>query len=231
MLHLTIRIFGYFGLGAFCALLAQQGATVTGIVTDPFNAVIATATVTVRNVDTGIARSIRANEVGNYTITNLPPGPYEVTAEMQGFAPYKRTGVVLEVGQQLREDIRLAVGGLAETVVVTAAVSAINTENGPIKGDVIVQQEIQNLPLDSRDVTDLALLVPGVTPSAEGDQGSGLTVGGARADSTNFYVDGISTRDPRSGDAQLAPNIGAMQEFKMEVAGYSAEYGRMAGGI
>ena len=152
-------------------------------------------------------------------------------AEMQGFRTYLRTGIVLELGQTLRSDVRLEVGAVADSVTVTAEAAALNTESGTIKGDVIVQQEIRDLPLEGRDFTDLAFLVPGVMPKAEGGQGGPLNVNGARADSTNFYVDGFSNRDARGGGAQVSPNMNALQEFKVEVSGYSAEYGRMAGGI
>ncbi len=217
-------------LGTVCTLLAQD-ASVTGIVTDPANALVPAVKIKIRNLDTNITRNIQSTHDGSFTVTNLPPGPYELSAELAGFRSYKKTDIRLEVGQKLRADIQLVVGNVTESVVVTAQAAPINSENGAIKGDVIIQQEIQDLPLNNRDFTDLALLVPGVMPSAEGDQGSDLSVGGARADSTNFYVDGFNTRDPRGGDGNIAPNVGAMQEFKMEVSGFSAENGRMAGGI
>jgi len=92
-----------------------------------------------------------------------------------------------------------------------------------------VQEEIQELPLAGRDFTDLAFVTPGVIPKAEGGQGSALNVNGARASNTNFYLDGFDNRNARGAAAQARPNIDALQEFKMEVSGYSAEYGRMAG--
>src|SRR5262249_27825473 len=72
---------------------------------------------------------------------------------------------------------------------------------------------------------------PGVMPMAQGGQGSGMNINGARSDSTNYYVDGFNDRNPRGAAAQARPNMSAMQEFKMEVSGYSAEMGRMAGGV
>src|SRR5262249_24033292 len=136
-----------------------------------------------------------------------------------------------QVDQVLRANIQLTVGSVNESVSVTAEVTPLNTENGAIKGDVIVQQEINDLPLDGRDFTDLAFMVPGVMPMAQGGQGSGMNINGARSDSTNYYVDGFNDRNPRGAAAQARPNMSAMQEFKMEVSGYSAEMGRMAGGV
>ena len=206
-------------------------ASVTGIVTDSADAVIPGSVVTIRHVETAIARTVMSTESGDFTITNLTPGGYQLTVEKPGFRRYQKDGIVLLVGQTLRSDVRLEVGQVTESVHVTAEVAALNTESGAVKGDVIVHQEIQDLPLEGRDFQDLAFLVPGVLPKAEGGQGSFASVNGARADSTNFYVDGFNNRNPRGAAAQARPNLSAMQEFKMEVSGYSAEYGRMAGGI
>ena len=158
-------------------------ATLTGSVSDKAEAVVPGVKVSVTNVDTGIARSMLTTETGDYTITNLPPGHYELVAEHEGFHKYRKTGIVLEIGENMRADIPLELGSVTESVNVTAQVAVLNTESGTIKGEVIVQQEIENLPLDGRDFTDLAFLVPGVMPTAQGGQGSALAINGARSDS------------------------------------------------
>ncbi|MFB3826627.1 MAG: carboxypeptidase regulatory-like domain-containing protein [Bryobacteraceae bacterium] len=206
-------------------------ATVTGLVTDAAGAVMPGVAVTVRNLETGAVRSIKTTPSGDYVIASLPPGSYELTAEAAGFRKYHRTGIVLEVGQTLRDNIGMQIGTLAESVEVTAEAAPINTERGASMGEVIVQREIQELPLMDRDFMDLAFLVPGVVEKAEGGNGSSITANGARADNTNMYVDGFSNRDSRRGIANSRPNIDAVQEFKMETSGYSAEYGRLAGGV
>jgi len=206
-------------------------ATVTGIVTDTAQAVMPGVAVSIRNVETNIVRRGQTSDNGDFTITNLSPGIYELKAEMQGFRTYRKAGIVLEVGQVLRNDIQMQVGTVNESVTVMAEITTINTESGTLKGDVIVHEEIQDLPLEGRDFFDLALLVPGVFPRAQGGQGSGLNVNGARADNTNYYVDGFNNRNPRGAAPQIRPNIDALQEFRMETSGFSAEYGRMAGGI
>ena len=220
----------FFGFGLSGVLLGQDAA-VTGTVTDTVGALVPDVAIRIRNTDTNITRTVVTNHEGTYTITNLPPGPYELTAEMQGFRSHHQKGIVLEIEQTLRCDIQLTLGSVTESIEVAAEVAPLNTENGTIKGDVIVQQEINDLPLDGRDFTDLAFLVPGVLPKAQGGQGSFAAINGARADSTNFYVDGFNNRNARGAAAQVRPNMGAMQEFKMEVSGYSAEIGRMAGGV
>ena len=214
------------------SLYAQADvATVTGVVTDSGQAVVPGVSVTVRNTNTNIAQQITTNNDGYFTITQLPPGVYELTASRTGFSNYRATRIALESGQTLRHDIALQLGSVSETINVQAEIAVLNTENGAINGDVIVQQEIADMPLNGRDFTDLAFLVPGVLPNAQGGAGSGMAINGARGDNTNFYLDGMNDRNSRGAAAQFRPNIDALEEFKMEVGGFSAEYGRMAGGI
>jgi len=214
-------------------VLAAQSdqATVTGVVTDTGQAIMPGVAIKLRNTGTNITRDLATNAEGIFTITNLGPGEYELTAEFAGFRTHRQTGIVLEVGQTLRVDLQLQLGSMAETVSVTAEVAPLNTENGAIKGDLIVAAEIKDIPLNGRDFTELAFLVPGVVPNAQGGAGSFASINGARGDNTNFYVDGFNDRNIRGAAAQLRPNIDALEQFKMEVSGFSAEYGKMAGGI
>ncbi len=218
----------------FSAALLLRGqagsATISGVVQDAQHAAVAGAKVMVRHTETNQTRELRAGEEGDFTVTNLVPGPYELRVEHEGFRSHIQNNIVLELGQVLRAEVHLQLGSVAESVTVSTEVSLINTEVGAIKGDVILQQEINDMPLDGRDFTDLAFMVSGVVPMAQGGQGSGLNVNGARSDSTNYSVDGFNNRNPRGAAAQVRPNVGAMQEFKMEVAGFSADTGRMAGG-
>src|SRR5262245_12868544 len=223
---------GLLAAALSAALYGQSNlATVTGIDTDPAGAAEPGVRVTIRHLDTNVSRSVLTNEEGVFTIVSLNPGNYELTGVKEGFHAIRQTGMVLETGQTLRADFILEVGAISQTVSVTAAVAALNTENGTIKCDVIVQEEIQDIPLNGRDFTELALLVPGVVPNAQGGAGSFASINGARGDNTNFVVDGFDDRNVRGAAAQFRPNIDAIQEFKMEVSGYSAEHGKMAGGI
>ncbi|HEY3837746.1 MAG TPA: carboxypeptidase regulatory-like domain-containing protein [Bryobacteraceae bacterium] len=206
-------------------------ATVTGIVADSAKAVIPGVKVTVRNVDTGIAHTVATNQEGYFTIPELPAGPYVLEAASPGFEIYRETGITLETGQTLRVPVTMKVGSVTESVEVTADVAPLNTENGMVKGYVVVQAEIADMPLNGRDFTELALYVPGVVATSAGQGGSFASINGVRSDATNFLVDGVDDRNARGAAAQLRPNIDAMQEFKMETSGYSAEYGKMAGGI
>ena len=218
------------------ALLAPLGfgqanlATLTGLVTDSGGGVIPGADVTVINTGTAISRDQTTNAVGSFTFPALIPGDYQLIVTSEGFQQHVEQGIVLRTGDNRRIDIELQLGQVTESVTVDAQLVALNTENGMIKGDVIVQEEIQELPLNGRDFTDLAFFVPGVVPRSSA-QGSFASVNGARPTNTNFYVDGFDNRNVQGGAAQVRPNIDALQEFKMEVSGYSAEYGRMAGGV
>ncbi len=205
-------------------------ATLTGTVTDSGGGVIPGADVTVINTGTAISREQSSNAVGSFTFPALNPGDYQLIVTSEGFQQHVEQGVVLRTGDNRRIDVRLELGQVTESVTVDAQLVALNTENGMIKGDVIVREEIQELPLNGRDFTDLAFFVPGVVPKSSA-QGSFASVNGARPTNTNFYVDGFDNRNVQGGAAQVRPNIDALQEFKMEVSGYSAEYGRMAGGI
>lgn len=210
---------------------AQSTATITGTISDPTGSLIAQARLRIRHVDTNATRQTTTDSDGNYTITNLTPGLYDLTIEKEGFRTHRETAITLELAQTQHHDIRLQVGAVTDSITVVSDPPLINTDAGAVKGDVINNQQINEIPLDGRDFTDLALMVPGVIPMAQGGQGSGLNVNGARADSTNYSVDGFNSRNPRGAASQVRPNMGAMQEFKMEVSGFSAENGRMAGGV
>ena len=222
------------GLGALVTAPLCFGqanlATLTGIVADSGGGVIPGAEVIVLNTGTGISREQTTGSVGAYTVPALIPGEYELIVTADGFQQHVEQGIVLRTGDNRRVDIELQIGQVTESVTVDAQLITLNTESGTIKGDVIVMEEIQELPLNGRDFTDLAFFVPGVVPRGSA-QGSFASINGARPTNTNFYVDGFDNRNVQGGAAQVRPNIDALQEFKMETAGYSAEYGRQAGGI
>jgi len=114
-------------LACLASLHAQSDlASVTGVVTDPGQAVMPGVTVTLRNTETNIARSMQTNADGYYTLTNIPPGTYDLTAEKPGFRTYRQAGIVLETGEELRSDVKLSIGSVNETVLVTAEVAVLS---------------------------------------------------------------------------------------------------------
>ncbi|MFB3827083.1 MAG: carboxypeptidase regulatory-like domain-containing protein [Bryobacteraceae bacterium] len=218
---------------AYAAVAYGQGAgaTLSGRIMDSTGSVIPGAEVRIRNVSTNQSRAATALADGEFVFPGLDPGQYELTATQTGFQRHVETDLTLEVGQAARLDIRLSPGSISETIEVKAEVPLLNTENA-VKGDVVISQEIAEIPLNGRDFSDLAFLVPGVYPRAAGASNGGqFTVNGTRNDNTNFVLDGFSNIGAKGSNIQSRPPIDAMQEFKMQVSGYSAEYGRLAGGV
>ena len=221
-------------LGAAISKLGAQNptATLVGTVLDPAGAAVAGAKVEVRNA--GTTKPGRPSDLkGEFTVPNLAPGIYEVSVAKDGFRNLRETGLELQLDQQARMEYHLQLGSLAETVEVTASVPLLNTENSS-KGDVMVSQEMVEMPLDGREFSDLAFLMPSVVPSVAVSGGgfqSGFVTNGQRGDNVNFVIDGFNNRNPRDGTPAARPNLDAMQEFKMETTGYSAESGRTAGGL
>ena len=217
-----------------CALYAQTPtATLVGILTDPSGALVAGAGVEIRDTATNGLRKVKSDQKGEFIAPNLAPGHYDITILKDGFRTLRQTNLELQADQEARLEFRLELGQVTQTVEVTGSVPLINTENS-VKGDVVSNQEIMEMPLINRDFTDLAYLTPGVIQNTSGVGGSSsspMAINGQRADNSNFLVNGSNARDPRDASAQVHPNLDAVQEFKMEVSGYSAETGRMAGGV
>jgi hypothetical protein len=122
------------------------------------------AKVEVRNSGTNEVRKMETDERGEFTAPNLAAGYYTVTISKEGFRVLSEAGLELQLDQQARMEYHLQVGALAEKVEVTASVPLVNTENA-VKGDVMVSQEIVEMPLDGRDFSNLAYLMPSVVPS------------------------------------------------------------------
>jgi hypothetical protein len=152
-------------------------AAVVGIIRDASGAAVPGASVKVRNTDTNALRQAVSGEDGGFTITNLSPGRYEVLVEKTGFQALRETGLELQVNQTARLELQLQVGALSQAVEVQGQVSLLNTENA-VRGDVIVTQEIMEMPLDGRNFQDLAFLVPGVQQNAEGDNAGPFAING-----------------------------------------------------
>ncbi|MBI1899350.1 MAG: TonB-dependent receptor, partial [Acidobacteria bacterium] len=217
-------------LSCLTARAQTPTATLTGRVTDSSGASLPGAVIQVRNLNTNEARIGESSLEGDYTFAGLMPGTYEVTFESRGFKRARESVLELQIDQAARLDIALQPGDIIESVEVTAELPVLNSENA-VKGDVITSQEIVEMPLDGRDFADLAFLVPGVSRRAQGGSGSAFAINGARGDNTNFVIDGFNDRNIRGAGVQVRPPIDAMQEFKMQVSNYPAEYGQLAGGV
>src|ERR1700687_1345330 len=220
------------------------GATLSGTVTDASGAVIAGAQVSAKNTATDIAKHTMTDSAGFYTAPNLPAGPYEVKVTAAGFNTLV-TNVTLAVGAQQTLNVPMKVGETSTTVQVTEAAPQIDLTSSTLTGQVEAQTVV-DLPLNGRDWTSLATLHPGVAAieeqmgyetSARGNRGFGseLTISGQRTTTNNYRLDGISVNDyANSGPGNVigaALGVDAIQEFSVLTGGFSAEYGKAAGGV
>ena len=219
---------------AFSNLLNAQSTagSIVGKVRDPSGAVIGDADVMVRNQATNVARRVKTNSDGDYTVPLLPPGVYEVDVNRTGFRSAAFSNVNLEVNQTVRVDAALDVGSQSEKVVVTESASLVQTDTSAL-GNVVNQKNISTLPLNERNFVNFAYLVPGVQFAAEGSldstQGLALSVNGARETANNFLSDGIDDNDLVINQYSAIPTLDAIQEFKVQSGNYTAEFGRSGG--
>jgi hypothetical protein len=222
------------------ALNAQvDTGTILGTVRDNSGAVVANATVTVRNQGTDFTQSAVTSSTGTFIVTPLKVGTYSVEVENAGFKKEKRTGLELNIQQQLVVDFNLEVGNVSTEVDVTAVTPILQTESGSV-GQVINSQVVNDLPLNGRNYTFLARLVPGATvgqPEGRGLNANGwFTANGTRPAQNNYLLDGIDNNtndvDFLAGAAYVVkPPIDAISEFKLQTSSFSAEFGRAGGAV
>ncbi|MEO7652702.1 MAG: carboxypeptidase-like regulatory domain-containing protein, partial [Bryobacteraceae bacterium] len=220
------------------ALFGQStNAAIVGSVTDSTNLVIPGAAVTVTNLGTSLRRSTTTESDGSYAVSNLPIGAYEVAVESQGFKRFLERPVNLAVNQTARVNATLQPGQVTESITVEATQQLISSEQSSV-GQVVDNKTIVELPLNGRNFIRLGSLIPGTTRGAPADtttrsrQGNeGLTANGMRSSHNNYTLDGIDNNDINLGLAVLIPSVDALQEFKVQTANYSAEFGRGAGAV
>jgi outer membrane receptor protein involved in Fe transport len=223
------------------AFSQNRSANLSGIVQDSSGAVVAGVSVTARTVATNQTRRTQSDDRGRYAFPNLEIGQQEVTAEFVGFQT-ARLVVELTVGQNAQIDITLQLGAIAESVDVSggAPLLAVETRSSTY-GQLVTREQVENLPLNGRDFSQLILLQPG-TVQARSDQGDILTgkgmkvsVHGARTAQNAYMLDGTDILDALGRSAAsaqgLVSGIESVQEFTVLTNTYAAEYGRAAGGV
>jgi hypothetical protein len=232
---LQARIFVALCLSVGCAW--SQQATVQGEVRDSSNAVVPGATITVKNTKAGTVFTATANESGFYSLPSLVSGTYSVTARATGFAVAENSSLTLDVGEVARVDFTLKPGAISESVNVTAAATALNTDTSVV-GQVITNRTTVELPLNGRNYLQLAQLTAGVSPdfgSRTTSQGTFSAVGQSSYQ-VSVQLDGIDNSSRASGgelgyQAQaVTPSVDAVEEFKVITNNNSAEYGGRMGG-
>lgn len=204
-------------------------ATVIGTVIDSSGAVVPGAIVSIVQEGTGRTAATTTGSEGTFSLPQLPPGRYELTIELTGFRKFVQRGLVLETDQTRRIEAKLELGNVAEVVTVEAKAAVINTDTSN-KGEVITARQLADLPLNGRNYTELALLVPGIyRRPTDDDQGEGLATSGTRTDASNIILDGVVNRSDRNAGSGVNAGVDAIREFNVQTSTYSAEYGRTAG--
>ncbi len=207
-------------------------ASIRGTLSDASQARLSGIPIKLVLIDSGEVRTATSSDNGEFTISSLAPGSYRLEVEQTGYKKYIQA-VTLKVNQELRVDVSLEVGPLAEQVVVTAPQAPLKKDS-PAIGTVIENRQITQLPLDGRNFLELSLLVPGAVPAAPGSAGSvrgdfALNVNGQREDSNNFLLDGVYNVDPKLNTFGVKPPVDAIREFEMLTSTYDASFGRNAG--
>ncbi len=228
-------------------LLAQDAGTVHGAVVDSSGAIIPGAAVTALQVKTGTRRVTKTNNAGQYSLPQLAPGEYELTAEKDGFRKLVRGGLNLTTGQDASLDFSLSVGGASETVNVAAGAELIDTAGSSLS-TVIQGRQVVDMPLNGRNVLNLVTLVPGVIPQGSssgnplGNQNGGALsqpggignyqIGGGFAGQSVIYIDGAPNNMLLQNNyVSIDPIQDSIQEFRVETNNPSAKFGGFNGGV
>jgi hypothetical protein len=251
-----LSVYSFFALASFFSIALMlfplvaraqvAGGTLSGTITDPSGAGIPQAQVVIKNVATGVERTLTTNSDGFYIAPNLLPGDYQVTVSAKGFNTEVKSGINMTVGSRQTFDLALQVGTVTNKVEVSTEAPAVQLSSSDISATVNATT-VRELPLNGRSWTDLASLQPGVdtiqtqpsfaTGSDRGNRGFGqqLTISGARPQQNNYRLDGVSLNDYANGapGSVLGGNLGvdAIQEFSVLTNNYSAEYGKTSGGV
>ena len=227
------------GSGIRAQVLNQS---IQGLVTDESGAVVPGAMVTITNLATGIEQKTTTNETGNYTITPVAVGNYDVICSLEGFRTESVNNQRVETGAQLRMDFEPEVGTVSETVEVSAMAIALNTENATV-GAVVENKRIVELPLNGRNMVQLAVLVPGVQFGQRSGMNDGfrgqpirgqaysVSANGVREMHQVVSLDGVDAKAPRTGVATFVPSIEAIEEFNVQTNAYSADFGFGGGAV
>jgi hypothetical protein len=240
--ELAIVIAAAFWISLAVSVWGQSvDGSISGRVTDPTKAVISHASVVIKNSETNAIRSIDTDNAGDYVVSGLPPGTYEIEVTRDGFSSIVKPGVVVHVKDALQINFELKPGLVSQVVTVTAGSEMVQKETSTL-GRVVGQEEVQNLPLVSRNYTQILDLSAGVgaevTNAANlGRNSQDVFVNGMGSAGNSFQMDGVEINNWGSnsaGDAQLyggiaVPNPDSIAEFKVQTSLYDAASGRSVG--
>ena len=222
------------GILAVPALAQQTTGTITGRVVDQSSAAMPGVTVTAVHTETGFTRTAVTEGLGDYRLTALPVGVYDLTAEIAGFKTLISKGLIVNVGQTIDIPLKLEVATVSETINVSGETPMIQTSSSAVGGVVDVRR-IESMPLNGRQFANLAATIPGVGLGFHSDPTKSTQyapqIGGGNGRNINYQIDGGDNNDDTVGGLlQLFP-LEAIQEFNMVTSRYKAEYGRSNGGV
>jgi hypothetical protein len=206
------------------------GGVITGTIKDAQSGVLPGVSLTVRNVDSGISRTVVTEGDGTFRLAGLPPGRYDLTGELSGFANAEVKGLTITIGLELRRDITMALQGVQETLTVTGEAPIVETTRTEVSA-VVTQEQIDSLPLANRQPISLALLLPGTSMDSTSVRRAQPAVGAGGSSNTMnvYYVDGGLNLQYNSGQQFLEVPQSAVREFKVNISESSAQFGAVGG--
>src|SRR5215831_16512108 len=223
---------------------AQASSSVTGIVSDPTGAPVSSASVSVKNVETGALRNALTDETGRYQVLALPVGKYEVKVGKSGFQDAVHSGIELAVGQQATVDLQLQVGTVSSEIKVIGDVPIVSTTTRDISG-LVGEQQVKDLPLNGRSYDLLLPLNPGIVNfSSQKTGGTGISnsttannfaVSGNRPQQNLFLLNGVEFTGAAEnnmtpgGTSGMLLGVDAVREFNVQRDSYGAEFGKRPG--
>jgi hypothetical protein len=231
------------------AFAQATGGSISGTVIDPSGSVVVGAKVTATNLDTSVQQAATTNAQGFYAFANVPVGRYELKVEQSGFRPFKRTGLVINIGTQLRSDVPLTVGEQISQVVVSTEAELLQTETQQTQmGETVPAPQIEATPLNGRSYTDILnvqagvipvttqpasnIIMAGVTdtpPSGNLNPGN-VSVNGQPENANGFIVNGSDVEEDINMGAAIIPNLESIEEFRILTNNFDAKYGNFSGG-
>ena len=227
--------------------LASVGGSISGTIKDPAGNVVADAALSVRELSTGLSYQTYSDSKGHYTFPVLPVGRYEIDVQGEGFAHYKRDGIILDTSAALTLDASLRVGDTTQSVRVTDNTLHVETTSTQL-GQVITGRQMTAVPLNGRSYTDLLSLQAGVAPvtsitsTTVQDVGATIldpsgvlnpgtvSVNGQREFANFFIVNGSDAEEDVNGGTSILPNLDSIAEFRIITSNFDAEYGEFSGG-
>ncbi|MBV8771390.1 MAG: TonB-dependent receptor, partial [Deltaproteobacteria bacterium] len=213
--------------------------SIVGVVTDRTGSVLAGATITLTHTATSERRAATSADDGSYRFVNLIPGLYKLEIDVPGFRHYVREDVEVNVEAAVRNDVKMDIGSVTQTVEVRAGAPQLQTEGASL-GEVVASRSVDELPLNGRNILNLVSNVAGVVPqgSTEGSltgknvfSAGNYQIGGGTANQSATYFDGVPVNDGYGNIVALTPTPDAVSEFKVQTNSNDAEYGRFTGGV